>query len=366
MLRFSKMLKQGFFNAGILSEIWEPPIIFGRLAKSTNTGLGKWLGYIDKWIIFPIILKFLKREMINDGPDFRFHICDHSNAPYLKHLPKDLTSITCHDVLAIRGAFGFKDAYCPASTLGKIYQKWILQNLNKSRKLAAVSNHTLYQLQEIAPHQKLKHQRWVVIHNAFNADFQPMKSPYRDQIVRKLNLQDIPFLLHVGSGLPRKNRKMLLQMAISLGEQWGGHLCFAGEALDDDFLALVETFCLSNRIISIVNPNHETLVALYSTCEAFVFPSFSEGFGWPIIEAQSCGAPVITSNMEPMLEVSGGGALYADVNDPQSFANLFISLRDIKLRSNLIKKGFQNSKRFNLTKTINQYLNLHELTTISE
>src|SRR5947209_3716134 len=111
MIRFGEMLKAGFQDRGIDCNIWQPKIVFGRYVKSTSTGVGKWVGYIDKWIIFPILLRsrLLKRKFRRS--DTRFHICDHSNSPYLKYLPKDNTSITCHDVLAIRGAFGYADAF---------------------------------------------------------------------------------------------------------------------------------------------------------------------------------------------------------------------------------------------------------------
>src|SRR5712675_779390 len=105
MQRFTNMLEKGFNEAGITSEIWYPRVFFGKWVKQTFYGLGKWLGYIDKWIIFPFILKRRIRRSKRQNKSFSFHICDHSNAPYLKYLPVERTVITCHDVLAIMGAF---------------------------------------------------------------------------------------------------------------------------------------------------------------------------------------------------------------------------------------------------------------------
>ena len=90
-----------------------------------------------------------------------------------------------------------------------------------------------------------------------------------------------------------------------------------------------------------------------------IFPSYSEGFGWPIIEAQACGAPVITSNKAPMMtEVGGNAALYADPNDTDSFVNQFQKLKNKEFRAEVIRLGFENAKRFNFDNTINQYINL--------
>ncbi len=128
MERFAQMLSVGFEKAGLETKIWRPPVVFGTIAKP-NRGLGKWIGYIDKWILFPIIL-FWRFEKVNSAMHrLDFIVCDHSNAPYMKVLTNERTVITCHDALAIRGAFGHADAYCPASPAGVILQKWILRRL---------------------------------------------------------------------------------------------------------------------------------------------------------------------------------------------------------------------------------------------
>jgi glycosyltransferase involved in cell wall biosynthesis len=119
---------------------------------------------------------------------------------------------------------------------------------------------------------------------------------------------------------------------------------------------------LRERARIIVKPDHNTLVALYSSCEAFIFPSYSEGFGWPVIEAQACGAPVIASNIEPMPEVSGGAALYADPSDPEAFAEALLTLQNLTTRALLVQRGFANSGRFEPAHMIQAYLNLCELT----
>ena len=65
MVRFARMLDQGFRKQGVQVEIWWPSVVFGRLPSSTTSGFSKWLGYIDKWLIFPILLRwrlfFIKR-----------------------------------------------------------------------------------------------------------------------------------------------------------------------------------------------------------------------------------------------------------------------------------------------------------------
>src|SRR4051794_37475486 len=101
MDRFAQMLLHEFRKAGIKIEIWYPKIFFGAYAKSTIAGLGKWLGYIDKWIISPVILRRYVRKRTSGNDNIYFHVCDHSNSPYLKYLPSNSSGVTCHDVIAI-------------------------------------------------------------------------------------------------------------------------------------------------------------------------------------------------------------------------------------------------------------------------
>lgn len=362
MERFAQMLATGFEGAGNTCEIWRPSVFFGANVSSTLSGLGKWLGYIDKWLLFPLVLKWrlLKKKYRNGN--VRFHICDHSNSFYLSQLPRNATAITCHDVLAIRGALGYADAYCPSSGAGKILQKWILKNLGKAKLLATVSQLTLDQLNKLTSQSDKSDRIWGVIHNAFNANFQHVDSEKSAQLLLGAGMpKGKPFLLHVGSSLQRKNRGLLIGMVAALGNSWDGIICFAGKAIDEKLLAEAKALNLTHRIVSLVKPSHETLLALYSTCEAFVFPSFSEGFGWPVIEAQACSAPVIASNLEPMPEVSGGAALHADPYKPEDFANAFLLLKNKELKAALISKGLENSQRFGLKEMIDKYLALHGL-----
>lgn len=354
MERFALMLDSGFKQAGHEVEIWRPVVLAGKVARSTSSGVGKWLGYIDKWIAFPMILRW--RSLFQKAA--LFHVCDHSNAPYLAHLPLRKSSITCHDVLAIRGAFGHEDAYCPSSKFGLILQKWILGHLSNARKLASVSELTLKQLRELCPSTPSS-ANWVVINNAFNESFTPMTAEASAPILEKIGLgHRVPYILHVGSDLPRKNRKILLKMVDQLGSRWAGKICFAGQGLESGLREMANSLGLEDRIVEVRGPDHHTLVALYSGCTAFVFPSYSEGFGWPVIEAQGCGVPVIASDVQPMPEVSGGAAIHVSPDDVEGFANALLKVETADVRSELIKCGQENSLRFTPEKMIGSYLEL--------
>jgi glycosyltransferase involved in cell wall biosynthesis len=89
------------------------------------------------------------------------------------------------------------------------------------------------------------------------------------------------------------------------------------------------------------------LVEYYNKASLFVFPSFFEGFGIPPIEAMACGCPCVVSNVASLPEVCGDAAYYVNPYDVEDIARgIETVLNDEKLRNDLIKKGFENIKRF--------------------
>lgn len=359
MERFALMMENGIRSAGHTVEVWRPTQLFGYFLSATTGGIKKWIGYVDKWIMFPLVLRI--KSMFGSS-DTYYHICDHSNSFYLRHLPKKYTSITCHDVLAIRGALGHADAYCPASRSGKIMQNWILSNLLTAQKIACVSHLTLKHLTDLAVERGVKPAKWIVIHNAFNNDFHPADKAESSALLRDVGLNtDEQYIFHVGSSHQRKNRRMLVDMVHALGDRYKGKIVYAGFDIEPSLYDYAEKLGLKDRLVGIRKPAHKILNALYSSCYAFVFPSFSEGFGWPVIEAQACGAPVLASSIEPMPEVSGGAAVHADPHNPEDFATQFIRLSDSTNRDDLIKHGFINVKRFSPDKIIDAYLSMYAI-----
>lgn len=353
MQRYVQMLHDGLLSRNINVEIWYPKVLFAKYYKATSNGIGKWLGYVDKYIVYPFVLK--QKLKTANTQNHHFHICDHSNAVYLNCFPANAISITCHDVLAIRGALGFKDAYCSATFMGIKLQQWILGNLLKFPKIISVSEFTHRQLLELNNGKYRINSK--VVHNAFNAPFSRMEN---EQIIGTLADAGInitrPYLFHIGSNLRRKNKRVLIEALNCLKDSWNGNLILAGPSLDEELQALIQHYNLSNRVINTVHPDHSLLNALYNGAFAFVFPSLSEGFGWPVIEAQACQTPVITSNFEPMIEVSGNAAMYCDPLNAEEIACAVLKLTAPGIRENLIEKGLINTQRFEPGKMINKTL----------
>ncbi len=164
------------------------------------------------------------------------------------------------------------------------------------------------------------------------------------QVKKKYHLDN--YILGLGTQEPRKNFKQV----IAAFEKLNHH------SLD---LAIVGKYGWGEKI-NIKNKRIKTLgyvcdndlASLYSGASALVYPSLYEGFGLPIIEAQACGCPVITSKTSSMPEAAGKGAILVN---PKSTKEIFQSIKtvlvDLNIKKELIERGKQNIKRFSWLKT---------------
>jgi glycosyltransferase involved in cell wall biosynthesis len=111
----------------------------------------------------------------------------------------------------------------------------------------------------------------------------------------------------------------------------------------------------------LVQPSQADLIALYSMAEAFVFPSWIEGFGIPVLEAMTCGAPVIASDRGAIPEVAGGAALIADAEDAHAFAeHIARVLTDSRVAEELRQRGSARAAQFSWETTAGRILQTYE------
>jgi glycosyltransferase involved in cell wall biosynthesis len=352
MQRFSEMMLRELRALGIPVELVRPEGRFIRLVPAALSFVRKWVGYVDKLILFPRQFPGLRGAQI-------VHICDHSNAIYAKHFPKIPAVVTCHDLLAVRGSLG-EETDCSASWMGKILQRWILAGLRRARAVVCVSQATaadavrLLGTSENAPDIS-------VIENGLNYDYQPLSQETaraRLAIFPKLEF-DRPFVLHVGSGLRRKNREGVLRIFARTKDQWNARLVFAGDALSNELWAQALELNIADRIVEMGSIESELLEALYNCAHALLFPSRFEGFGWPIAEAQACGCPVLCRDAAPMSDVAGGAALLRAIEDEDGFSDDLLRLRDPDVREKYRQLSLRNAQRFSARKMAERYLALY-------
>jgi glycosyltransferase involved in cell wall biosynthesis len=353
MQRFSAMMLQGLAAAGVEAELIRPQSVLGNL-KSLGPVAAKWLGYIDKYILFP---RKLKRRL--SSPPGLVHICDHSNAVYVRHCRKVPVLVTCHDLLAVRGALG-EETDCPASFTGRMLQRRIVDGLREADVVACVSRATANDAHRIVASGNHR-ARITVVELAFNYPYRKLEPDVARRRLCGSGIVDdgLPFVLHVGSNLRRKNRDGVLRIFAMTRNQWKGRLVFAGDLLNSDLVALAKNLGVIDRTVQLRNPKSELLEALYSCAVALLYPSRFEGFGWPIIEAQACGCPVICSDSGPLPEAAGEAGLFHEVADEKGFAEDLLRLTEPTTRAQWSERSLRSASRFSTGKMIGQYIDIY-------
>src|SRR5947209_872857 len=193
MQRFALMMLMGLRAAGIAADLIQPEPYLGKL-KFAGSFAAKWLAYVDKFILFPSRLKRRARDAAV------VHICDHSNAVYVNRLRAAPVVVTCHDLLAVRGALG-EQTDCPASVTGKILQRWILSGLRKAAAVACDSGTTLADAERLVgrAHDRPKLEQITL---ALSFPYRRLPAAEANERLRNLpQLASLPFVLHVGSNL---------------------------------------------------------------------------------------------------------------------------------------------------------------------
>jgi glycosyltransferase involved in cell wall biosynthesis len=317
MRAFLRALERALPNLGCELRIITPPQRVQRVPPTSR--LWKWLGYIDKFILFIPSLALQARwaDVV--------HICDHSNSMYVRWVRSRPTIITCHDVIAVQAARGMVEGW-KVGWSGRIFQRLIASGLAKADLIACVSHSTQRALVDL---QFVDERRVTTVLNGLNDSFSLVRREEAQQLISRFGVgEHDKYLIHVGLDLPRKNRKAvvetfiaLLRRAVEIGvKALVQHLILVGPKLEPDLTALASQHGLADRIRTLQDVSHEELRALYARATALLFPSLQEGFGWPLIEAQACGCPVFTSDLAPMNEIGGPGACYVDPHNPDAMA----------------------------------------------
>ncbi|MEM8867176.1 MAG: glycosyltransferase [Verrucomicrobiota bacterium] len=304
MFRFRDLLLAGLQAKGLQVELFNPPVILGKLG-ARNRGLGKWIGYIDKYLLCSI---FLKRKIASIQGQRIVHIVDHSNAFYTRWLSKETTVVTCHDLLAVRSALGeFKENVLGAS--GKQQQAMIVGGLKRAEYIVSVSKATCMDVGRLIGEKAdwLHH-----IPNALDRDFiAEARGQADDKAALPSSLQSCRYVMHIGGEKWYKHRILALKVFAQL-HQADDALRFVvvGPSYTDaQLLDAALTSSAKSSIIYLTGISDAELRAVYRHCELLLFLSLIEGFGWPILEAQACGCAVATLDREPMKELNANQRL---------------------------------------------------------
>ena len=227
------------------------------------------------------------------------------------------------------------------------------------KKASAVIVPTQYVKDDVAKTFKVPKNKIVVTKEAVDMDF---SSP---AINLEKNGINKPFVLYVGNAYPHKN---LERMVLAFGRLITKYLLdyqlvIAGkkDSFHNSLEQAIADANLQDRVVFTGFVSDRELAGLYKNSKLYIFPSLSEGFGLPPLEAMAHGLPVASSNATCLPEVLGDAAVYFDPRSDAEMADAMLSvLSDEKLSNDLIKKGLKQVKKYSWKQTAKETLKIYE------
>lgn len=198
------------------------------------------------------------------------------------------------------------------------------------------------------------------IHLGKNKIFTPT---YDNQVLAKYNIKT-KYLLTVGTLEPRKNLTTLLNAFKKVQSEYENLklVIVGGSGWKDTEIAkrLIDMKEKSN-VIQLGYVELEDLPAIYTAAAIFIYPSFYEGFGFPVLEAMACGTPVITTNTSSLPEITGDTALLINPNSDEDLTKkIFWLLENPDKATTLAKRALTRSDKFNWKKTADQTMEVFQ------
>jgi len=274
--------------------------------------------------IFSILFNLIFLTRFKNG---LFHITGDVHYAILA-LPKDRTILTIHDLVFLHTYKGLRRSLL----------KWIFLDLpvRRAKYITTISEKSK---QEILDYTNCNPEKILVIPNPVDPIFStstPLPSAGLPTMVGKFNPATILFL----GTKPNKNLELTIAALFGLDV----HLRIIGE-LSRKQKEMLSKFNINYSSDFSISP--EQLASEYSNADIILFPSTYEGFGLPVIEGFQAGKPVITSNISPMKEVAGDGALLAEPTSIASIRNHVIKLlADQQLKIQLVAAGKEKVKQY--------------------
>lgn len=290
-----------------------------------------------------------------------FHIIDHSDGHllyWLKNLPQPKV-ITCHDLINLTQP----DTFTGRSLVPIVSMtswKFAVAGIKYANRAIAVSNHTA---QDMVEHLDISRSKIATIPNAVDSQFTTIDLATINTYRQDRGITERDFcLLNVGSNNLRKNIDSILKaIAILKSQDLPIHFWKAGADFNSHQKQFITAHNLTDYVTYLGKPSFEELIKLYNAADVLVAPSLYEGFGLTILEAMSCGTPVITSNVTSLPEVAGEAAILIEPQDIQALVNAISCLyTQPNVRQSLINQGLARVEQFTWEKTAAQVAQVYQ------
>ncbi|MBN1903068.1 glycosyltransferase family 4 protein [Candidatus Sumerlaeota bacterium] len=292
-------------------------------------------------------------------PDF-FHVL----FPLMPVFYKGKLLIHVHDLQPLMMKEWTGGRILPLKKIYEIFYWWIYPHtFRKASWIVAVSQATKDALSEIMPELA---EKTIVIHSGIDLDKGELRNNNIMETLRERYHIPPRYILYVGSTRPNKNIPVMLQAFSRLKDvdpslsDVAFVLVLTRDRFIADIMRVVKDRNLESGIRILEPVGQAEKHALYQNAQLLFFATRFEGFGFPLLEAQSYGAPVVASNCHALPEIAGDSAYLVDPGNVESLTEaLRRVLTDQPLREDLINKGKQNILNFSWERTASQVLEIY-------
>ena len=277
------------------------------------------------------------------------------------------------DLIHFTHSFGFPKVEKSVTTIHDLFPLYNESEVDRDEFSKSINDTLAYTRAVITPTQTVKddiikyynydEDKIKVIYEAANPVFRITNKEF--DLYDKYNLPETEFLLYVGRYEKRKNIENIVSaysmLDSSMREKY--KLVLVANGLDKNLEGLANHIEQndSKNIYHLKGLDIDDLIQFYNKCKVFVFPSFFEGFGLPIIEAMQCGAPVITSTSSCLPEVAGDAAILVDPNSVDELHNAMDRIiTDEQLHTKLKNSSIERAKDFSWNKAAIETVELYK------
>ncbi len=306
---------------------------------------GLWRKFASIWRISGI-----KTDLKNTRIDI-FHGLS-NELPVGIHKTGIKTVVSIHDLIFLRYPeyYKFIDRY--------IYKWKFRYACQKADKIIAISECTK---RDIISFFHIPEEKIEVVYQGCHPDFSiKISEEKKQEIIQKYQLPD-QFLLYVGSIESRKNLLLIVKALTYINKSI--HLVAIGKKTN--YQAEIEKFVVENnlweRVKIINNLPFEDLSACYQSAKIFIYPSFFEGFGIPVIEALSSEIPVIAATGSCLEEAGGPDSIYVNPLNEDELAETIVKVwNDPVLSQQMVEKGNVYVQRFSEQKIVQRIMDVYK------
>lgn len=311
---------------------------------------------LRQMFVTPFALSKMRAEKVDIVHDL------HQFAPFLLSFGRYAKVATVHDITPF--ATRWLHHWSRRASFYIRYKYILPLILKRTQAIIAVSENTK---KDLVKHIGVSPDKIRVVHHGISQHYRPIgESELINKARHDYNL-NYPFMLAQATTAPVDNVGILLEAFrllrsdTSIGKPTSEalKLVFFGHH-SPDLADKVKNTGLQDYVTFLGFVPESVLPAIYSIAELFVYPSLYDGFGFPPLEAMSCGTPTLVSDVASLPEVTGDGALKFNPREPTELVRAISKiLMEPDLRKNLISRGLERAKEFSWDKTVSETIKIY-------